>query len=144
MPKLHPNEISTRKISEDIANALGLPNDLVRTVIDCLGYYILHQITEEGIRNKEIGDIRRKIKVEIPMIGTLELMPKKYPTNEKSILDGWALRSSFTIREQFLEKARQSYYAGDDYLVSFIEENFNRFIKDKYQGVILKGDDADE
>ena len=144
MPKLHPNKAFTRKMISDIANALGLPVELVETIIECQEKYILHHIAELGRDNKEIGDIRRKFRVEIPMIGTIDMLPKKYPTSEQSKLDGWALRSSFTIREQFLEKARQAYYTGDDYFVPFIEENFNRLIKDTYHGIILKGGDSDE
>lgn len=146
MAKLHNNEVFTRQLCSDLSKMLNLPYDVVRQVIDGLGLYILHEMVKLGEEARKNGKYE-KFKVEVPMIGTIEVFPKKYPTNEHSILEGWALRTSFSVREPFLLKARHAYYAGEDPLLQNLSANFEGMIKEKYAKLISvegKGEYEDE
>lgn len=144
MGKLSGNEIFTREVSNDLATYLGLDPKLVRIIIDGLGLYILHKIAEVGKSHRKQG-IKEKFKIQVPMIGEITIMPRKYNSTSAikvSKLDGNAVVTGFNVREPFLEKARMAYYTGEDYLIEYSEKNFNQFIVDNYTKII--SDEGDE
>ena len=130
MSILSENEKFTRKLCDTLSKAYGVPYDLVRAIIDGLGFYVLHTLAEKGKYDREHG-IKEKFKIEIPMIGTLELTPKKYNNTSAikvSKFDGKTLVSGFKIREPYLAKIREAYYGGEytnkkDKVIKI--ENFN-------------------
>jgi hypothetical protein len=138
MPKLSDNEWNIRRASSNIATALDLPYDVVRSVIDALALHILDEIREQGIKD---GDEAKKVKVELPNIGTLELFPAKYPDNETAILQGRAFKTKFTVKEAFLLKCRFAYYDQYNYLLEEATKGFKDLVKEHYTSIIRSDGD---
>ena len=45
---LHSNEKFTREVCSVLSDSLGVPYDLVRSIVDGVGLYILEKVAEEG------------------------------------------------------------------------------------------------
>lgn len=137
------NEKFTRKVCKVISDTYGVPYDLVRSIIDGLGLYILHEIVKEGKRAREEDD-KKKFKISLPNIGNITFTPKKYNSTsaiEVKKYNGNALVSGFEIDEGFLAKARDAYYGAEDPLFDNAELNFNKFIIKKYNKIISEEED---
>lgn len=141
MPKLSQNEWYIRRATKDISTILDLPENVVRSVIEALSLHMLDEIREKGIQD---GDNPEKCNLELPLIGTLELFPMKYPENEHSILQGRAFRPKFTIKEQFLLQLRQAYYGGQNFLLERTTQNFKEMFDKHYSSLIFREEDEDE
>lgn len=135
---LGSNEYYIRKMSNQLSIMLGLPYNVVRSVLDGEHLCVLNSIKEQGrIDLLEKGEIN-KISIEIPNIGTLKLTPAKYPKTENSILDGNAFRPKFIIKEQFLLQCRYAYYDQKNYLVDELESNFKDLFSEYYSSIVSK------
>lgn len=131
---LHSNEKFTREVCSVLSDSLGVPYDLVRSIVDGVGLYILEKVAEEGRIAEEEG--KEAFTIDMPMVGTLTVFPKKYPETENSILEGRALRTKFKVREPFLLKMRYAYYTDKHYLEENISENFEKFLAQRYSNLI--------
>lgn len=142
MPALNNNEKYTRKICSKIANLTGLPQGVVRAVIDGLELCLLDDIRD--IANNTDTSQKTTLNLELPNIGTLILHTTSYPKDMSVILDGNSFKSSFNIGKKFLNKLRWAYYGKYDYLTERAQSNFDKLFVDHYKSVIQGDDEKDE
>lgn len=140
MPKLSQNEWYIRRATHDIATMLDLPEEVVRAVLEALPLHMLDELREQSEQNDGTAE---KCSIELPLIGTLELYPMKYPDKPDSILQGRAFRPRFVIKEDFLLKLRYAYYAQKNYLLERVTKNFKGMF-DKHFTSLIYREDGDE
>ena len=135
MPNLNYVEAETRRYASELSTLTGLQEDVVKTVLSGIRLLALRSLYEEGIADKEsgeIGNIRKEI--AIPNIATLVLMPVNRKQTDE--LEGYTFKGKLHFQDKFLQDAKRAYYCSEDFLLEHVQSKFSDILVDKHKSLL--------